>query len=383
MRAIVILLALAATAHAQDYPSRAEAYAVRRVVYSARRDAFTVREDAYPWRRETQLAVTPATAAQMGALADFPLRLFNSPSELDASALPPLPDGPTVIDVRAEIAPMQYQRVRALVYVKGGDVDGWIAVERVPVGAFRLESWWLWNDKRVLQRAERYPEDAERVRFEMQRRGVSVSTARDVERWREAGAELNRDIEAFMLPPRRWSLERAIGETRRVHVEELRILIAGYAQAFATAAGMMAGAPEPEPARMKPRLLDTRQRYRAGRIESGEDERARNPPETQPWPDMDGLWGPSTREVLRPGTLIDRYGGDGGKYFSPVGTSKKARSLPPGAPRPLVTFEVLKPLEVEAGTIAPWYGEPGGGVQYRTRSTVRQLVDEGYLRRLP
>ncbi|WP_240487846.1 TNT domain-containing protein, partial [Photorhabdus australis] len=53
--------------------------------------------------------------------------------------------------------------------------------------------------------------------------------------------------------------------------------------------------------------------------------------------------------------------------MSPSGVPYPERSLAPGtAAYPPVTYEVLKPIPgVEKGTIAPAFGEPGGGIQYK------------------
>lgn len=43
-------------------------------------------------------------------------------------------------------------------------------------------------------------------------------------------------------------------------------------------------------------------------------------------------------------------------------------------------YRVIKPIEnVEAGTIAPAFGEWGGGVQYRLPSKIDKLIKNGYL----
>lgn len=89
--------------------------------------------------------------------------------------------------------------------------------------------------------------------------------------------------------------------------------------------------------------------------------------------------------VLLQGTVVDRYGGLGGSFLSPQGTPAWARALPFGAEtRPLNSFEVIRPFEVNAGTAAPWFNQLGGGVQYELgKRTVQDLVNEGYLRRIP
>ena len=47
-------------------------------------------------------------------------------------------------------------------------------------------------------------------------------------------------------------------------------------------------------------------------------------------------------------------------------------------------FEIVKPIEVQAGKIAPWFNQPGGGIQYMLPDTVDELLNPnvGALRRL-
>jgi hypothetical protein len=44
-------------------------------------------------------------------------------------------------------------------------------------------------------------------------------------------------------------------------------------------------------------------------------------------------------------------------------------------------YSVVKPLVVLAGPIAPWFGQPGAGVQYMLYKNVKTLIEEGFLRR--
>jgi hypothetical protein len=83
-----------------------------------------------------------------------------------------------------------------------------------------------------------------------------------------------------------------------------------------------------------------------------------------------------------PGQRIDRYGGSGySRFFSPQGTPDLARSLPPGtAGQPLRTFEVVKPFEVQSGTVAPRFNQPGGGVQHVTPVNLETLLKRGILK---
>lgn len=125
--------------------------------------------------------------------------------------------------------------------------------------------------------------------------------------------------------------------------------------------------------------------------------------------------------TLARGTLIDRFGGEGGNYVGPAGAPYMQRSLPPSnlvgwdkacVPSPSDPLEffrfcgrlpsdwgfpkltrdcrypynyhvyrVVKPLLVLAGPIAPWFGQPGFGVQYVLYENVSTLIGTGYLAR--
>ena len=71
--------------------------------------------------------------------------------------------------------------------------------------------------------------------------------------------------------------------------------------------------------------------------------------------------------TLSPGTIVDRFGSDHGVYTAPYGT-------------PLTN--VLKPINVDAGTIAPYFGEMGGGTQYIFKEAIENLIKSGYLERV-
>lgn len=100
------------------------------------------------------------------------------------------------------------------------------------------------------------------------------------------------------------------------------------------------------------------------------------------WPPNDGFKGTPEPTTLRPGTIIDRYGDNlSADFFAPVGTPFEARALPPGSEsRAYVKLEVLKPINAQAGEIAPWFGQPGGGAQFKTEFRLQTLLDEGYVR---
>lgn len=57
--------------------------------------------------------------------------------------------------------------------------------------------------------------------------------------------------------------------------------------------------------------------------------------------------------------------------------------LQPGTDqRPYSVFEVVEPINVKSGSIASWFDEPGGGIQYLLPDTVDELLDAGILRRI-
>ena len=96
---------------------------------------------------------------------------------------------------------------------------------------------------------------------------------------------------------------------------------------------------------------------------------------------MSGEGNPSS---VLPGTIVDRYGSSGGSFLSPQGTPVTARSLAPSVKtRPLNAYQVVKPFGVDAGRAAPWFGQPGKGMQYDLGTrTVQDLINSGHLRPL-
>ena len=99
------------------------------------------------------------------------------------------------------------------------------------------------------------------------------------------------------------------------------------------------------------------------------------------YPINNGFLREPTVESLQPGTVIDRYGTENGRFVSPEGTPISARSLPRDTnTQQLFSYEVIRPLPVQSGTIAPAFGEFGGGIQYLLPFGERDLADAGYLK---
>lgn len=101
------------------------------------------------------------------------------------------------------------------------------------------------------------------------------------------------------------------------------------------------------------------------------------------WPKNDGFTGAPKEVTLQPGAKIDRYGYEGGSYVAPEGTPYGMRALAPGTEtKPYHVYEVLKPLDAMGGETAPWFDQPGGGLQFKFSKTIQQLLEEGYLQRV-
>ncbi|MFJ8041111.1 TNT domain-containing protein [Kitasatospora sp. NPDC096147] len=104
------------------------------------------------------------------------------------------------------------------------------------------------------------------------------------------------------------------------------------------------------------------------------------------------------QQTLVPGQRIDRYGSEYGSYLAPEGLPYATRALPPQSldsdPAPACNYhvyKVAKAFTVDAGPIAPWFGQPGHGWQFQldarhlpgapARLNVLWLIDNGYLAR--
>jgi len=99
------------------------------------------------------------------------------------------------------------------------------------------------------------------------------------------------------------------------------------------------------------------------------------------------LGGFSTVQTLRPGTLIDRYGSNFGRFVSPAGTPFSRRGLPPEtALERFQTFEVLRPLDVEGSIASPAFGGGLGAALYArhgARGRREQLFEDRLLAEVP
>ena len=101
------------------------------------------------------------------------------------------------------------------------------------------------------------------------------------------------------------------------------------------------------------------------------------------WPSNRGFAGEPITQILQPGTRVDRYGYDGGTFVLPEGTPYSQRALAPGTEKkPYTIFEVMKPIAVQGGKTAPWFGEEGGGMQYEFSVPISELLEHGVLKKV-
>jgi hypothetical protein len=109
------------------------------------------------------------------------------------------------------------------------------------------------------------------------------------------------------------------------------------------------------------------------------------------WPDKSGFAGEPVSVTLGAGAIIDRFvqkekaDNDTGNFFSTTGTSYSKRAMPyicNGLSYSV--YRVKKPLKVLGGISAPWFGSPGGAIQYQTdrNENVSHLVLTGTIERV-
>jgi hypothetical protein len=98
------------------------------------------------------------------------------------------------------------------------------------------------------------------------------------------------------------------------------------------------------------------------------------------WPPDDGFAAAPTTRTLALGDVIDRFGSEGGNFFSPKGESFDSRAVPYVCRQmDYRIYQVRKPIAVKAGKAAPWFDEPGGAEQYETTEPAYKLLAEGVL----
>jgi hypothetical protein len=99
------------------------------------------------------------------------------------------------------------------------------------------------------------------------------------------------------------------------------------------------------------------------------------------WPPNDGCATAPVAQSLTPGQMIDRFGSEGGTFFSPRGESYRSRAVPYVCRQmDYRVYRVMKPIAVKSCKAAPWFGEPGGAIQVQTADPAYKLVAEGAIK---
>lgn len=88
---------------------------------------------------------------------------------------------------------------------------------------------------------------------------------------------------------------------------------------------------------------------------------------------------PATPTMLEAGTHLDRFGDQHGRVFAEDATLFPMRSLPPDQAGAYRRYRVVRPLPVWRSVTAGWFGQPGGGVRFRTVLGADELVTLGFL----
>ncbi|KAF8312267.1 hypothetical protein DL93DRAFT_2082394 [Clavulina sp. PMI_390] len=98
------------------------------------------------------------------------------------------------------------------------------------------------------------------------------------------------------------------------------------------------------------------------------------------------------QQALPVGLLIDRFGSEYGTFLAPADAPYSQRALPPqnldtpttgtAYPYNYHVYKVINSFVVASGPIAPWFGQPGQGVQYASNTSVLNLIAAGNIERM-
>jgi hypothetical protein len=102
------------------------------------------------------------------------------------------------------------------------------------------------------------------------------------------------------------------------------------------------------------------------------------------WPPNDGFAARPDPVVLPRGLLVDRFGLETGRFFSPKDAPYAARALPYVCEKLTYSeFRVDIPVVAWTGKAAPWFDEPGGATQFETDASAARLLADHELEVVP
>ena len=100
------------------------------------------------------------------------------------------------------------------------------------------------------------------------------------------------------------------------------------------------------------------------------------------YPPNNGFSGAIEKISLDVGTIIQRTWDLAGRFTAPADTPNQMLSLPYDKIWQAITYlQTTQPIQALSGTVAPWFGQIGGGTQYLLLDgRVDQLLAEGILK---
>ena len=100
------------------------------------------------------------------------------------------------------------------------------------------------------------------------------------------------------------------------------------------------------------------------------------------YPPNNGFSGAIERISLDVGTILQRTGDLAGRFAAPAGTPSQMLALPYDKIGQATTYlQTTQPIQALSGTVAPWFGQIGGGTQYiLLDGRVDQLIAGGILK---
>ena len=100
------------------------------------------------------------------------------------------------------------------------------------------------------------------------------------------------------------------------------------------------------------------------------------------YPSNNGFSGAIEKISLDVGTIIQRTGDLAGRFTAPAGTPSQMLSLPYDKIGQATTYlQTTQPIQALSGTVAPWFGQIGGGIPYLLLDgRVDQLLADGILK---
>ena len=100
------------------------------------------------------------------------------------------------------------------------------------------------------------------------------------------------------------------------------------------------------------------------------------------YPPNNGFSGAIERISLDVGTILQRTGDLAGRFAAPAGTPSQMLALPYDEIGQATTYlQTTQPIQALSGTVAPWFGQIGGGTQYiLLDGRVDQLIAGGILK---